>query len=149
MESVQVDNTPISYRCGRVLDLDGLITCRGILVFQPGQLMQRCEECCTWLGVGADHLTPLSVQTGAATGARDKWTISLTRNVPSFRNAFALECGIPGCHFRRYMEAYRVHASAVNAIIDEHPCPQPKPEEPKIEALPMAEEKEPGPDEYQ
>jgi hypothetical protein len=148
MESVQVDNTPISYRCGRVLDLDGLITCRGILVFQPGQLMQRCEECCTWLGVGADHLTPLSVQTGAATGARDKWTISKGHRFTSLPH-FMLECGVPGCHFKRHLEACRVHASAVNTIIDEHPCPQPAPEPVEIEALPMAEEKEPGPDEYQ
>jgi hypothetical protein len=137
MESVQVDNTPISYRCGRVLDLDGLITCRGILVFQPGQLMQRCEECCTWLGVGADHLTPLSIQTGAATGARDSWTISVEPGRRSFRNVFVLECGIQDCHFRRELETYRVHASAVVVLMNEHPCPMPRPE-PVQEPLPEA-----------
>jgi hypothetical protein len=138
MLDVQVDNTPISYRCGRVLDLDGLITCRGILVFQPGQLMQRCEECCTWLGVGADHLTPLSVQTGAATGARDKWTISASRRLGGgFWNAFVLECGIEDCHFRRELEAYRIHASAVVELMNEHPCPTPRPE-PVQEPLPEA-----------
>jgi|SRR4051812_48358952 hypothetical protein len=137
MESVQVDNTPISYRCGRVLDLDGLITCRGILVFQPGQLMQRCEECCTWLGVGADHLTPLSVQTGAATGAATRWTISVAPGRRSFRNVFVLECGVQGCHFKREMETYRVHASAVVELMNEHPCPTPRPE-PLPEPLPEA-----------
>jgi len=149
MENAVIDNTPLAYRCGRPLDKDGLIFCRGILVFQPGQMMERCQECSTWIGVAAEHLTRMEVQTGAATGATDKWTVSLVRSMNSFRNVFVLECGVEGCTFARRLETYRVHASAVNAIMNEHQCEQPPPEPVETEALPMAEEKEPQPDEYQ
>lgn len=149
MENAVIDNTPISFRCGRPLDKDGLIFCRGILVFQPGQLMQRCPECRCWIDAGADHLQKLEVQTGAATGAIDKWTLRLARSMHSFRNVFSLECGVPTCHFKRQLEAQAVHASAIGPLMNEHPCPQPPPEPIDIEALPMAEEKEPGLDEYQ
>lgn len=138
MENVLVEQ-PIQYRCGRQLDKDGLIACRGILVFKPGELMARCPECGAWLPITAEHLARLSVQTGAATGARDKWTISLGRSFHSFRNVLVLECGVPECHFKRNLEATRLHASGVNVIMDEHPCPQPAPE-PVAEPLPEAAE---------
>jgi hypothetical protein len=137
MENAVIDNTPVSYRCGRPLDKDGLIFCRGILVFQPGQLMERCEECGTWIGVAAEHLTRLEVQTGASTGAASKWTISVARSMRSFQNVLMLECGVDTCHFRRRLEAQRLHASGVTSLMNEHPCPQPPPE-PVAEPLPEA-----------
>lgn len=136
MENALVEQ-PALYRCGRQLDLDGLIACRGIVAFRPGELMARCGECGAWVPITASHIRRLTVQTGAATGARDKWTVSIGRSRHSFQNALVLECGVPECHFKRPLEATRLHASGLNLMMDEHPCPQPAPK-PEPEPLPEA-----------
>lgn len=135
MENVLVEQ-PVQYRCGRTLDKDGLIACRGILVFKPGELLARCEECCVWVSIAAPHITLMAVQTGAATGAASKWTVSMERGWSSSRAALTLECGVKDCHFKRHLEATRVHASGISVIMNEHPCPQPPPDsEPVPEAV--------------
>ena len=123
MANAVVDNATLAYRCPNETEPDG-IKCDGILLFGSGQMVSQCPTCGAWTGIGAPGLVKLEVQVGAVNGARDKWTISggsRFGGLPQFR----VECGVDKCHFKRDLEAYRVHASAINSIMDQHPCPQP------------------------
>ena|SRR5690242_13653300 len=138
MENVLVDNKPLAYRCPNETEPDGL-KCTGILVFGPGEMMQCCKTCGAWTGIAAPDLVQLTTQVGAVTGARDKWTVTVARHRSSFRNVLEIECGVDKCHFKRQLEAYRVHASGINFMMDEHPCPTPAPTD-EPEALPEAKD---------